>query len=243
MLKKGMALFAAAAITLTTLIPVPTPAEASTTSTRSHIIVSMDRSGTLANMHGGYVWSNVPDLTSNWSSTNNGRFILKTEWVNINGNGSWIENGYFEGADMNSQYYDGFYMAYGIYNGSTLTYSEKKVVGPSKTVGSGHHHHIKYLGDSVTYWRSTIDNAYQWDVYGFAGDGSHDVGVEANNSASVFNHTSSNKSAVSNLQYYEDGSWKAWNTNAKTIYTDPFNIRVTENWDNTSRTAASWWRI
>jgi len=211
---------------------------------RSHIIVSKERSGWFANMHGGSVSSSVADFTSNWSSTNNSRFILKTMWVSINGNGQdWIENGYFEGADINSNYHDGFYMAYGITNGSTLTYSERKVYGPSTTIGTNHTHEIKYLGDSTTYWRSTIDSSYSWDVYGWAGDGTVDVGIESNNSSSTINHTSSNKTPVTSLKWYEDDSWHDWNSGAVRITDDYFSTGINSEWTTSgSYTAARWWK-
>lgn len=142
---------------------------------------------------------------------------------------------------MNSNYYDGFYMAYGIIDGSNLIYNENYVTGPSKAIGSGHHHHIKYLGDGINYWRSTIDSGYSWDVYGWAGDGTHDAGIEVNNGSSKLNHTASNQTTLSGLQYFEDGAWHNWTTSAKMISEDPFNtgIKVSQS---PGETSAFFWK-
>lgn len=231
-------------VSASVFIPVQNSKAADTD--RSHIIVTKERSGWFRNIHGGSVVSAVPDLTSYWSSTNNDRFILKTMWVNINGDeNSWIENGYFEGADVSGNYWDGFYMAYGIYNpdNDTLTYTERKVSGPSKAIGTNHTHQIVYLGDSVVYWRSTIDSSYSWDVYGWAGDGSMDVGIEVNNSSSTLNHSSSNKTPVSSLKWYEDGSWHDWDSGSEIIISDYFNTGIKVEWTNpNSYTSARWWK-
>ncbi len=204
---------------------------------RTHAVVSFAQSG---NLQGAYMYSTVPDLTSNWSTTNNDRFILKTQWININGNGSWIENGYFEGASYNGNYHDGFYMAYGIMNssGQLTSYQENLISGPSKTVGSGHHHHTKYIGNN--YWRSTIDNSYSWDVYGWYGGGTHDVGIEANNSSSTLNHTNTNMTSA-NMQYYNGTEWKDWTTAATTQIIDPFNIGV-KIYQSPSETSAGFYK-
>jgi hypothetical protein len=203
-------------------------------SDRSHIIVSMDRSGSFKNMHGGSVYSSVPDITSYYTSSNK-NFIAKTMWVDKDGgNGYWIENGYFEGAGYGCDcYWDGFYYGYADGNG----YHERRFTGPDKSIGYAHTHVIKYLGDDIKYWRAAVDGNYTWDIYGYAGDGGQDVGFETNNGSSKIN----SKTNVSYLRWYEDGSWHDWNTSADIIVSDYYNTGIQVAWNNSSETSAKWW--
>lgn len=204
--------------------------------TRTHSIGSMSRTG-FNNLHGGYIYSTVPDVTSNWSSAANKRFVQKGMWVTIDGDpNNWIESGYREGAKYNLEYMKGFYMAYRVVTSGVETYSERSVpFGPTATVGTGYNHKTIYLGDSVLYWRSTIDESYAWDVYGWAGDGSHDAGFETDTSVGHINTTN----AITNMQYYEDGTWYPWTSSATFTNNDPYATGFTGSFTTPSHTAAT----
>jgi hypothetical protein len=197
-------------------------------------------------MHGGYMYDTVPNATSNWSASFPNRFVGKTMWVTRNADyKAWTENGYFQGAAANGTYKDTFYYAYGKVDtsGNVTEYGEA-YINITPTIGSGHHHHTTYLGDSIGYWRMTLDNnsATNWDVYGWAGDGRMDVGVESNNALSYITNTSTSPTNTSGLQYYEDSSWHSWTSSATKIVNDYWNIGVQTDFVNSSHTGATFWR-
>lgn len=204
---------------------------------RTYSIGRLQRTGA-NNMHGGYMYSTIPDVTSNWTSTYNKRFVQKGLWVNINGDigNDWIESGYREGAKFNLTYMKGNYMAYALTDSNgILTYTERAVpFGPTPTVGSSHHYKTIYLGDSTLYWRATIDGTYNWDVYGWAGDGYQDIGFEASTSVATINVGN----YITDIQYYEDGTWRSWTSAATMTNTDPYLTGFLGSFTNSTHTNA-----
>jgi hypothetical protein len=145
-------------------------------------------------------------MNSNWSSTNNTRFILHTVWI-ASGT-KWIENGFMDGAIQEPggtiQYHRGYYTATGDLNNIAGTYREYKIVGPSTNVGTGHAFHIQR--DGTNSWGVYVDFALRRTYSGFATSANRtDVGLETNTTASTSSQW--NERA---FQTYSGTSWNKW---------------------------------
>ncbi|MCL2023503.1 MAG: hypothetical protein FWG82_03935 [Oscillospiraceae bacterium] len=111
-------------------------------------------------LDGNFFYVQIKAMDSKWSSSNNMRFILHTNWIALSSSGeSWIESGIMHGAFLNSggsvSFWNGSYSA----RGTSTSYSEYKITGYSSSVGAWHTYQISRIS-------STPENgSYKWGVY------------------------------------------------------------------------------
>jgi len=141
---------------------------------------------TLTN-YGGYFASAYAssNLNSNWSSTNNSRFITNELWQRFTDANEWIEVGDVDGV-LNSAYWNGHYTAYQKYNSSTFQYEYHEYTVGTKSPTGTHNFEIQYTGNSSP-WSSYVDynKAYDFTLTNTSSP-SIDVGIETNDSAATF---------------------------------------------------------
>jgi hypothetical protein len=190
----------------------------------------------ISNIKGGEFTATVNTLDSTWSTTNN-RFILHTIWLFTGPSNGWIELGFMDGAISDNgasiSYHKGFYTANGVFDsqGNLTSYTERKVTGPSTSVGSTHAFRISYDGTSSS-WKTYINGVQRltW-VTGTSSAFRVDVGLETNtvNSTSTqwnernFNHLNSTGATwlpwgSGQLIPTSSGTKVAWTTYPTAIY-------------------------
>lgn len=176
-----------------------------------------NNSGT--NLDGNFFRLRIKAMDSKWSSTNNKRFILHTTWVGFN-NESWIECGTMDGAiqepGASLSYWKGSYTAQGIRNssGTTTSYNEYKIVGPSANIDYYHTYQISRVSgpdSSGRYtWGAYVDYQLRRSYYTY-NEYCHgpQVGLESNESTA----TSAQWNEHS-LQRISNWSWNNWTRSA-----------------------------
>jgi hypothetical protein len=174
---------------------------------------------------GGYYDVVIQSLDAKWSSTYSSRFVLHTMWLSTGTDGSWIENGFMDGAHVTSTgsvvYHHGFYNAQGRIVGGNLEYEENTHSGPSTAVGTQHCFHIQR--DGWQQWGVYVDftRAKTYTAVNTAYD--MDVGLESNDRATASAHW-----CEKNLELYRNGSWGYWTsgTLANTDHSPYYGIGV-----------------
>lgn len=172
---------------------------------------------------GTYFYATIEDMDSEWTSTNDTRFILHTTWI-LNNDDTWIENGFVDGAmqepDGDIVYHNGYYTASGVF--STGDYEEYIITGPSTGINTSHSFHIQRDGTSTwgVYVDFTLRRSYSWETSADR----IDVGLETNTTVS-----SSDEWNERNFQYYENGSWYDWD-DGSIIPPDHSSIDI--SWDD-----------
>lgn len=168
------------------------------------------------NLDGNFFRLQIKAMNSQWSSANNMRFILHTTWVAFPSS-AWIECGTMHGAIQEPGSTIGFWNGSYTAQGTSSTYREYKITGPSASTGVYHTYQIsRESGPS--------GGQYTWGVYvdytlrrTFTTPNQYcrlpDVGLETNESLA----TSATWNEHS-LQRINNWSWNNW-TRAQTSFT------------------------
>ena len=148
----------------------------------------------------------IQAMDAKWSTTNNTRFVLHTGWV-LDADGSWIENGFMDGAhrtgDGKIVYWHGFYNAAGrMSGGSLIAYEENTYTGPSTTIGTKHTFTTMKSGTGE--WSVYVDGSLVHKYY--LTDGTRmEAGLETNDQA-----TTSATWSEQNFMMFGSGGWEYW---------------------------------